>query len=491
MDKRDVSITGRAAMFAAAGAANIVTTLVTLPFATSVLDPRDYGAFALVTGFVNVAAVVASAGHSLVVAAHLGTVDSRRRREMVSTIFALALAVSTIVGALTLAALELARTHSSTLAQAPGSGAALAVIAMILFAPWYMVGDVLSLDGRATAWAVIAIAQSVVNTGALLLSIFVFGIGARSLFIGLVAGNAAQLIGSTVAIRADLGFHLHASWVREVARTGPAVLFGSLAETGRTVVERAALGAHSGLARLGIYTHSQSYRAYMIQITNPLGRSLYPVSLQEARDPQGDFPITHRVWGFAQWLVIPAALILLFYGRTLIGLLTHGKFNDAAPLAVAWMMVLAVQMAGRPQNMTLLALNRGRTLATLQAITTIVGIGVLVAAVPFFGVAGAIAGQAAQQVTFRIGLSVFARRVRSQPFQDEWVVLGMAIVGAAVLTTAIFGPSGLPRAGIFIAFMTLWALLGRGHLLAAATVVKTRLASLRRSADLEHGPINA
>lgn len=435
-----MGVARRTIHFAIAGVTNVVVTFITLPLATRILSAADYGGFALLSVYGNLGSVLASAGFSYVLVAHLGQLDHHQRRDLISTGILFSIGASTALGAAMLWIVTTVSPDLVRLDSIPPGAMALTIAAMVLAAPWFVVTDVLVLDARAAAYTKIAVAQSVTTGAALLGSLYILDLGALSLFAGLAAGRLIQFLGGAAALRADLGAHFSIHWMRELRRLGPAAVTSNMMETARTILERTVLTAHLGLGQLGLYAHAQQYSSYTTQAVNPISRSLYPVSLEEARTFGGDFPVTQRVWGVAQLAVIGVALTLTLVGQEFIDLISNGKFTAAWGMAVGWQMIMMVQVTGKPQTMTLLAHNRGNEVGWSVTASIVLAVATLVLAVPWFGVAGALAAHGVQACSYRIMVGRRAAKVRLVPFQDWWIFSGMALVASTAVWIVVWEP---------------------------------------------------
>jgi O-antigen/teichoic acid export membrane protein len=482
------TLTRRAWYFGLSSGASIVSTFVTLPVLTRVLGPADYGAFSLVTSYANTGTLLATAGLTFVLAPALPAVTGRDRQGLVSTLVVAALVLAAIVTVAGMAVLLSFRSQFDTLAGIPSAALVYAAGASILTAPWLVVTDVLTIDGRAGQYASLLILQTVVTSVGSIVAAYTFDLGTESLFVGAFAGTAALAVAMVLVVRRDLRLVVERTWLRELTRTGPSVAASNATEALRNIVERTIVSARFGLGDLGVYAHAQAYRSYGIEAVNPISRGLYPVALAEAQDDDSTFVTTGNAWGLAQLLIVGAGLVFAFVGNDVVAALTHGKFDGAGDLAAAWMVVLLVQMSGKPQSMTLIGRNEGARVARASLVAVLIGIAVLVVAVPTVGLVGAVAAQGVQFSVYRMLLGRAARRFRAVPFQDQWVVVGAIVIGLSYSLRQALEPATPVAFAMLVAALLALAVAGREVLsLPARTVLGRGVGLLRRALP---GPVD-
>jgi O-antigen/teichoic acid export membrane protein len=184
------------------------------------------------------------------------------------------------------------------------------------------------------------------------------------------------------------------------------------------------------------------------------------VTLGEAREVQPLFPRTGRVWRCYYGALVCLGLGWALLGREAIGLLTHGKFVDAAPWVAAWIVHNLVAYSGRPQLGFVLARGHGRAFSLITGASKLVAMLCLLVLVPTIGAVGAVIAAFAQIVAVRVALAWFVARKLWLPFQDRLVLLG----GGAVLGTLALVELLAPPPELRLAAAIAVALAGGGWL---------------------------
>jgi O-antigen/teichoic acid export membrane protein len=235
-----------------------------------------------------------------------------------------------------------------------------------------------------------------------------------------------------MVLRPSWCFVLPAHYRRQLRTLFPAAVGGNIGENVQLLVERNLLATHLGFGPLGLYVHSQQYRAMAQWCVKAVGRTIWPVTLADARDDR-DFQLTASAWNLAFTALGIGGIFFALFGNEFVAALTHGKFTAAAPLVAGWLAVLLVQNTGKPQVGLMYAAGQVRTYTRQIVMSMCVGVALLWVLIPKFGAAGAFAAIALQHVTLRVLVHYAAARIRDVPFQDE-----LAIFGAILTMTLVW-----------------------------------------------------
>ena len=437
-----------------------------LPIVTQVLGPHEYGVIALANAYTGFGSALAAMGGGYVMTNRFVAEAPDQCEDVVSTVSILGFGAVVIYGVLLYALWPvLPETYQISM---PCLG--LALVTMVFGQPWIVAADVLTLSGDARNFALILVIQTIVAAVTLLVGLFVFGLDVSALFLAQAAGSVVSLAGAVWVLRGYFRLRLDTVVLRELRSVGLISGLGNLVEALQTAVERSMLSRYAGITQLGIYTHSQQYRVIASMPGKAIARTVWPVTLSEARDLSSDFSKTRTAWDVAYIGFTFCGILFATLGDRLIGLLTNGKFTDAYVIATFWMIFLLVSNSGKPQTGTLYALGGGPTYARLVMMSGAIGLVALVALIPLFGIWGAVAAVVLQQIFLRVGIQTKANAIRRVPFQDRWVYIGTAYVlgvffirryfdGALETSLAIFAAAcGLL---LLISWRVLWAAMQR------------------------------
>jgi O-antigen/teichoic acid export membrane protein len=409
-----------------------VTTLisfVTLPLATRILGPANYGVFALGATIAGFGSILATLGTTFFISNTFAGSGLPERRRLVSTLVARTALLAAGWAVLILAGALVLRGHVDLLDEVPLKGLALVLLGAILATPWTIAVDVLTVEGQASWFSLSLIVQALSNAVVLLVALYVFDLKGLSLFVGSLAGSVAALVTSLLVLKPYLAPRLGLLRTRLGQRQ---FLPTQALEAVQPVVERTLLANYAGFAQLGTYAHSLAYRGLILQGMNAVNRATWPVTLEEAKARTAFF-VTGRVWSAVHLGIAMVSVPFILFGDQLISLLTNNKLTAAWVFLAPWFVLVLLQSSGKAATGVLYATGVSSTVAKLGLLANSVAIGSLVVLVPLFGAAGAAMALLLQALVFRVALQFLARRRAAIPFQDWGVVLGCAFVTALFL----------------------------------------------------------
>lgn len=404
-----------------------MTTLisfVTLPLATRILGPANYGVFALGATLAGFGAILATLGTTFFISNTFAGAGMAERRQLITTLVARTSLLAACWAVLILAVALALRGHVALLDDVPLRGLALVLLGAILATPWTIAVDVLTVEGKASWFSLSLIVQALSNAVVLMVALYVFDLGGLSLFVGSLAGSVAALTTSLLVLKPYLAPRLGVVRNKLGQRQ---FLPTQMLEAVQPVVERTLLANYTGFTQLGNYAHSLAYRSMILQGMNAVNRATWPVTLAEA-NARTVFAVTGRVWGATQLAVAMVAVPFVLFGDRLIAALTNDKLTAAWVFLAPWFVLVLLQSSGKAATGVLYATGVSSTVAKLGLLANGVALGSLVVLVPVFGAAGAAMALLLQAIVFRIALQILARRRAAIPFQDWGAVLACALV---------------------------------------------------------------
>jgi O-antigen/teichoic acid export membrane protein len=423
----------------------IALSLATLPFATRILGPEDYGTYAIVVTISILIQGMAAALHAYLLPAHLANTTGTDRQDLILTILTNTFASTAILSTLAIAVTEIAIAVVPALAGSSSLGILLTVASTAAMAPWLVAIDLFALEGRAGEFAAITILQNSVTAAVLLVGLFILQFGAISLYLAFFAGNASAGIAAFVCMRHDIRGRYRLRWVQETRRFARLALIQRLAESGMVFLERSVIGGLASVREVGLYTHAQLYGSGAIAMLTVISRGMLPINLEEARaNSPLFFPRTRQVWVPVQLFLVLVITGFALVGQEFISVLTNGKFAEAHLMAYLLLVAATLLSSGKPETAFLMATGRGNTLARLGTVGTLMGAAALIVLVPFMGATGAALAMVARVMTIRIGLYVAGRRF-NLPFQDKPLLVGLATSALVAAVVFKFEPDLLWR----------------------------------------------
>lgn len=420
-------------------------SFATLPLATLLLGPADYGAFAVVSAITALGGAISSLGSTYLFSKAFSKESPEQVRQAVSqqVVFSMSIAVVFAI-TLILAWRQLAKL-SSSLMDVPTSGLVLSALAMVPATLWALALDVLTLDGRAKTFALVGTAQSLVSAATLLCGLFLLGLEGVALFLSGAIGSIVAGAGGYIVLRRYLEWPRFSKNEFGALRGAVSLTVANVIEVIYLSVERNLLAVLDGLASLGLYSHSQQYRLMVGVATKALARSVWPVTLNEAKICPTQFRNTGHYWGLAHLVLSFVGLVFAALGVELIGLLTHGKFSDAGPYAAMGIAYLLIQNCGKPQTGVLYADGESKLFARISIVATLCALATALYVIPLFGIWGALLALFIQQVVLRLAIQFYVARMITTPFQDGWALAGFGVIIFLVVINEEFQLSLLHR----------------------------------------------
>jgi O-antigen/teichoic acid export membrane protein len=401
---------------------------VSLPIITGYLGPEEFGAFALSQSVSALIVAISAAGLGFVIARRLPTLQAQERAALVRGAMVVVTSLA-MISALVGAPLATMIMHISGSPALVRSMLLICIGGAVFQAPWLVAAEVLTIDFRASGFAVGTLLQGLVQACTTIGLLSLFGTGATSLAWGYLAGSAAAAVCALVLLRRDL--YGRTIEVRDFLSEFHAQFRAKLSSSGLTAFERFWLMRYAGAAAVGLYNHADFYRNFAMLLVNVISRSFYPVNLAEARDIGSGFQRTRESWVVVQAGLVAAIAGFALFGESVISVLTSGKFNAAWPYAVLFLMVLLVQTAGKAQ-MSLLVAHRTRTIPDITTFSSICGFAAFAVLVPVGGLPGALGAVFLRVIMLRGAIVWASRKIRPIPFEDHFVIVGL-VVGAALL----------------------------------------------------------
>lgn len=445
--------------------ANAALSVALLPLATRVLGPDDFGTYGFVLAVVMFASGFADAGVGILLAEHYPVSTTLERRRILTTVAVVSVLVS---GGLALIIYAAWPPFSSLLAAgqiAPEVALMLACVSMPFRTFSSVSTTVFILQGRSAAAAYALLSQGGASFSITLISLFAFDAGMTSLFAGNAAGAIVGASVALIALRRDLFVWPAARWARALIQVAPSAAASGLMESARPLVETQSILRGEGSAGVGIFNHARLYHGFLMQVVNSVGYALWPLALQEGRNRDDNFKRVGRVWDGVYFSLTVVGVTFALFAHEMIDALTNGKFVEAslwAPILVAY---LLIQNSGKAATAILYASMKGALVARLRAATAFCALLSILGLGSSGGMAEVIGIAFLEMIVFRLLLQNAARRIRTPPFQDWWVVLGATMIVS--ITFAVQDMGILHRIGLFAVLISFLGWIGRSVVIEA------------------------
>ena len=157
------------------------------------------------------------------------------------------------------------------------------------------------------------------------------------------------------------------------------------------MVERLILNRWVGLGGLGIFYHSQSYRAIFQQGYKALAKVFCPELLEAYQKGTISAQLTAR-YRNGLMLMALGGLLCIGLAEPVINILTHGKFNSAAQYVSAWYGVVLCFYWGMPYNQFLVSKKQTGYLSKVIIGSVLFAVVFIILTIPSIGTWGALGG---------------------------------------------------------------------------------------------------
>lgn len=444
---------GRFSLFLLPSVFQMVIYFVTLPVITYILDPKDFGVIALITAFTAFGSTISTMGSCYVLAAHFTELDIQQKKNMVSTILAFGFLTSVLFSCLFIVAWEFLLKNIAQFSMLPLAGIILSLLSMTVSIPWLVSIEVITLEQRVKVYAFVSVLQSVISVCASIVCLYVFRWGVVSIFAGTALSSLVGLAGASVALKNYLVVGFNKRWMKEILSLSGVTMIGNILENMQMLTERYVLSFYAGLSQLGIYAHSQQYKNATGVLINSLGRTVWPITLSEARTKDGGFPVTEKSWKIAYLGLTIIGVFFALLGKEFIGLLTHGKFSSAYFFVALWMIHLLIANAGKPETGILYAHGKGILVGKITIVSTVTGMALIFVLGKMVGVLGVLTAIMLQQTVFRVLIQINTRK-DLKVLLREWPVLYGIVLIAMTLWLSFFPQLQIFEKSLILAVLT-------------------------------------
>jgi len=418
--------------------------ILSLPIFTLKLGSEQYGVYAIASSLATVVSAASGSFSYLSLSAQLNSYNDENRRLYLGAVLLIGVLFSLIFSfCFLLVYFVLGNTFGLELLSR--TAVILTFVGAFFGSVWSICVEILTIQGRAKDFSLSSIAQTLANVITVCVMLFVFDSIKYALLWGFVCASLVGALGAYVSLHGNFTVRNLHHWVPIAWHGGGYSVFASLMENGKNAVERYYIGLVNGANQLGLLAHGQYYKNATMIVVNAISRGLVPTIMLEAKEGYQNFSTSMKIWTSVQIMIVVITLCFTLVGRELIGILTHDKFVEAYPYAIAMMSTLLLQTMAKPQSTLLLVRGKGKFYSNLNTASAIMGLIILFITVPYFGVWGAIIATVFQIITLRAALFWVAHRITPIPFADYWVIVGLVLTGFCVVIDHFFNLNFLIR----------------------------------------------
>ena len=400
----------------------ILGIFVLIPVTTYYLEPEDFGALAIINTITCIFLPLFSVGGTWILGSNYFKItENERKRLIFSVLLTEVLLRFALVAILWLASDTLLSLVIKDVNPDYITFFKIHLISLLCNVLWPTVSYLIILERRAPLHASIEIGQTLISTILTLVLLNIFEMKGVTLFIvPLITGFCSMLV-ELFFIRRKVLFHLSMRWFKEVWTVGTSSILANTAEAISNSADRFFIQKWISLDALGIYSHSQTYGNILKTINKSFARTINPYSLKAFSNGLDTTPVKIQIRLWVAIITCGGAIVALF-SRDFLNLLTHGKFEEAAPLIVIWVFMMFSHTLGLPSFQYLLSRNATKTLSILQVGISLISLTTCAAATFFVGLLGAALAILLSNFCLQLAYILKARELGC-PYEDHFFIL--------------------------------------------------------------------
>jgi len=437
---------------------------IVVPVTTYYLNPEDFGIIAYIGLASSFLGPLTASSATPVLYSWYQLIGPEKRGELLFSLLAMQCVFSLLLALPYALIAWLFLSHSLDTPEPTGLCLGLATGTILAGNLWAIASSYLTLARLSGSHAMIESAGIVTFAAAMVIGLAILKLGIVAFF---VAGLSSALVSMTLAIwllRNHISCSFSTRWIREFFNKGLPNIPPALVEMASMSLDTYFIKLWLGLVPLGYYLHSQSYRNVMTLSIKAFTRTVSPAS-QELYAGHGGADLLRRQMTFWYILLGMGAIAVGLFHRDIVNLLSHGKFNQAAPLLPIWFLMMVSYSFGAPYCQALLAQQRIRLLAISNGVAAGVQVALVAAGTYWFGIIGAGSALVLGNLLTRCWLRWQVRRQARFDHAEWYALLTGAILALACAIPYVLHLSLTPRIGLCLAGVATLALACRRHLL--------------------------
>lgn len=298
--------------------------ILLLPFYTHALVPAEYGLVATLFSYLAFLNVLYAYGMDFAYMRFGTASDAGEKNKTFSTAF-LSVAATSLIFSLVI--------HAAAAPLSSAAGIPSGLEKLIEYAAWILAFDALSLvpfaelrlSHKASAYAVIKVANIFINLALNYVFLIKMHMGVSGVFLASLAASCATFTMLTPVIAGKLDFSMENGLYRSLLKFGLPLIPAGLASMMVQVIDRPILKALTDDATVGIYQANYRLGFFMMMVVNMFDAAWRPFFLQTASDPDGKKLLARVLTYFIFGACVVVLGLSLFIGDLVALPLLNGK----------------------------------------------------------------------------------------------------------------------------------------------------------------------
>jgi len=412
-----------------------------IPLSTKILNPSDFGKFALINTITTTTAVLICSGSNyLINNRYEEQKNNQHNQVLISTVTFLNIFNSLLISFLIILIFSFLKQKNSFINDIPISYIFLSMIEMIGISLWTLGITISTLNKDVKIISIYSIARTIVRNTSIVLCLYFFGIqDALALFIGSACSGILIILGYFKITDGLIKKRFRIKIAKETFKVGSYFSISNLLELLYKSSETWILAAYQNLTTLGIFSHAQFYPNFARTFLQPAQQAAWPTTRTEAKDINPKFLKSKIIFQFISLCIIFISILFALVGKELISLITNDKFTNSAPFVAILMASSSFRhFSGRSQHANLIVNNKPKYSAFAIGGSAFAGILINIILVPKLGIIGSLIASIINSITFLIILYLTSNIISKTPNFDLGNILGFILTIILVLIVNIY-----------------------------------------------------
>jgi O-antigen/teichoic acid export membrane protein len=409
--------------------------LISVYMGLSVLEPEDYGTYAIVS---IISAVVASlaAGPVGILSAGTYLAMTATEQERANTTF---LVLSVLFSSIFVVLLYIVWTFvAPSMVQAISPKASLFAILSVFPQSLVMMYTCLYYNrGYSGHVFLCTIVQGFFTITMLYVGFFLLEWHEVSLYFGQLAGYSASVVVSILLCRKiinPLDIGLASRWLQNYR----SFFFNAIVSNSPQMLESIVITKFIGIGSVAVWQHAKLYSSLLLRTIKIISLTVWPVSLIEAKN--NNFKNTQKSWNLIYAGLALMGVATVFLVEPLISFLTHGKLVGASVLVPWWVVYCLIQNTGKEAEAVLYTFNLGHLAVNAQTYSKMIGFVAFIVLTWSFGLSGALGAAILEVICYRFFIRRAVILIKQLPVIDIWAFVCAGLMFLAICVESIIEP---------------------------------------------------
>lgn len=416
----------------------IVNLVILIPVKTYYLSPKDFGVLAILAAISSIIIPLSSTGSTWILAANYFKSTADERGKLLFNILLLDFLLKLFwIALFWLLGPYLLPMLIKNFEQHYGMYFNLVLLASLATVLWPTTSYFFILQQSARLHAVLEFSQWITGALVTVLCLWLLKLSTISLFIGPLAAGVVSLFACLWTIRKHVRVSISKKWMAEIIKYGLPTIPSNMLEMLTNFTDRHFIQKWFSLTQLGIYSHAASYREMFTAGSRAFTRSFIPSVADTFSNDRDTSSIARTLKMWYSVLAI-GGLFVVFFSYDFTNLLTHGKFNEAAPLIPIWFLVVLSIVYGVPYTQFLLVRKKNHFMVFSSIVSGALFICITAFSIYAFGSIGAVISIVLANFAIHLPRRIYASRLGCPAIAEKEFLLTVSLIVAVyVLNGAI------------------------------------------------------